>query len=327
MSPASLRAGRVGAAPRGHLCRGLLAGFAVALCAGAAQPAGAAALGGKQVICDEIRQRYTVQQTQLYDRTLNFLLFDAAERGCLELAETFVAAGASIQARDRFGNTALLIAARMGENALVEWLLGVGSDLHHRNLAGSTALLGAVTQNRRRTAKLLLEAGADPNAANTRGVTPLIAATFNGNGRLVDMLLRAGADPMSRDATGKGAMVYAAGKGFAGIVALLLDAGVAVDARYQNDLTALIWAAGHSNEVPESEGLETVRLLIDRGARPDLVDNRGRTALMVAAERGHGEIVSYLLASGSDAARRDGTGLTAADLAADDGVRRKLMSP
>jgi ankyrin repeat protein len=53
-----------------------------------------------------------------------------------------------------------------------------------------------------------------------------------------------------------------------------------------------MWAAGHSNDVPDSDGLRTVELLLSGGARLDDADNRGRTALMIAAELGHGAIIS-----------------------------------
>ncbi|MFQ5935584.1 MAG: ankyrin repeat domain-containing protein [Acidiferrobacterales bacterium] len=280
--------------------------------------------GGKRLICDDIEQRYAVQQNRLNSRTLNFLLFDAAERGCVKLVEQFLAAGAAITARDRFGNTALLRAARAGENTMVDLLLEKGFDVHHRNLAGSTALLRAVTMNRRRTATILLAAGAEVDAANNRSITPLIAAAYNGNERIVRMLLQAKASADLRDATGKGAIVYAAGKGFSNIVAMLLDAGVDVDALYEHNLTALMWAVGYSNDVPVQEGLETVRVLLGRRARYDLADDRGRTALMIAAERDHAEVVTLLLQAGADRGRRDAEGRTAHDLAASDAVRRAL---
>ena len=45
---------------------------------------------------------------------------------------------------------------------------------------------------------------------------------------------------------------------------------------------------------------EVVALLLDAGAPIDAVDDRGRTALMMAAELGRGEVVDLLLARGAD---------------------------
>ena len=280
-----------------HLARRLLASTIILVGLGGAQVVKA---GASQLACDDIAQRYVVNQNQLNARTLNFLLFDAAEQGCPDLVDQFLGLGASVVARDRAGNTALLRAARMGETKVVERLIEAGSDIAQRNLAGSTALLRAVTMNRRKTTKLLLVARADPNAPNNRGITPLTAASFNGNDRLVAMLLDAGVEPGAIDATGKSAIVYAAGRGYAGIVAMLLETGIDIDRRYGNDLTALMWAAGFSNDVPSMEGEETVRLLLARTASVNLADDRGRTALMIAAQRGHVGVVKQLLAAGAD---------------------------
>ena len=95
-------------------------------------------------------------------------------------------------------------------------------------------------------------------------------------------------------------------------------------AAYGNDLTALMWAAGHTNDTPAPDGLATVDLLLAAGAPVAPADNRGRTALMIAAERDHPEIVARLLAAGADPSARDRDGKTAADLAASAAVREAL---
>ncbi len=277
-------------------------------------------------VCDAIAQRHAVATKPMQTRTLNFLLFDSAGRGCDPLVAQFLEEGASVTARDRFGNTALSHAARGGHISTAELLLAADSDIGHQNLAGSSVLLRAVTTNRRRMVKMLLAAGADPNIANNRQITPLVTAAYNGEKRMLDILLAAGADPTAIDASGKGPIVYAAGRGFTKIAEALLDAGVDPNAIYANDLTVLMWAAGHSNDVPEAEGLETVQLLLDRGAKIDAIDNRGRSALMIAAERGHAAAVTLLLEQGADPARQDKSGKDALALAASEEVQDLLQA-
>ena len=164
--------------------------------AGAPGPALAqGAPGEHERSCAQIAQRHRTARQPLDQRKNNFFLFDAAGRGCDELIRVFLAAGASVAARDRSGNTALSIAARMGRTATVELLVAAGSQLDHRNLAGASPLLRAATDGRRRTARALLALGADPNLGNTKGVTPLITAAYNGEARMLDLLLEAGATP------------------------------------------------------------------------------------------------------------------------------------
>jgi ankyrin repeat protein len=276
--------------------------------------------------CDRITRQYKVALKPVEGRHLNEFLFDASGRGCVDLVKKFLTIGASVRARDRFGNTALSIASRMGQRSVAKLLIARGANINQRNLAGSSALLRAVTERRRPMVRLLLKEGADTNIPNNRGVTPLIAAAFNGDARIVKALLAAGAKPDVRDTTGKGPVVYAAGRGFTRIVTMMLKAGLDPGAVYGNNLTGLMWAAGHSNDVPESDGLDTVELFLARNVEINSVDDRGRTALMIAAERGHAQIVMRLLAAGAKSEQRDRDGKTAFDLGATPAVRKALSA-
>lgn len=67
-------------------------------------------------------------------------------------------------------------------------------------------------------------------------------------------------------------------------------------------------------------------LFIDRGARLDDRDNRGRTALMIAAELNHAAAVDLLLARGANKDLKDKQGKTAADLTTLTALREKLAA-
>lgn len=295
---------------------------ATAVCAQEA-PAGYGA-DGNEFVCSGLRSEIEAGGRNLNQRQLNVLFFGAVEKDCISVVHGLLARGASLEARDRFGNTPLLHAAAGGHENIIRLLLDRGSSIDEANLAGSSALSRAVVGNHRRAVELLLERGADIRAAGRGGVTPLSAAAFNGNARILDLLLRHGADPTEWDKTGKGPILYAAARGFAPMVARLLGAGVDPNEPYGHGLTALMWAAGHANDVPEADGVETVRLLLDRGADVRGSDDRGRTALMIAAERGHASIVGELLKRGADLTAVDKAGKTAVDLAADQRVRDAL---
>ena len=66
--------------------------------------------------------------------------------------------------------------------------------------------------------------------------------------------------------------------------------------------------------------------LLAHGAVLDDADDRGRTAVMIAAELGYGDVVELLLARGADRARKDKQGKTALDLATNADVREKLSA-
>jgi ankyrin repeat protein len=132
------------------------------------------------------------------------------------------------------------------------------------------------------------------------------------------------ADPNVADANGRTAITYAAARGFLEVVRRLLDAGVDSNSRNGHGLTALMWAAGYEDDVGVRAAASVIDLLLGRSAQIDAADDRGRTALMVAAELGHAEVVEILTARGADARAHDKSGRTALDLAAGAEVRRIL---
>jgi ankyrin repeat protein len=291
----------------------------LAFCCIFAHPAAAA-----DADCRELDRNYTVAKPGITSIQRNALLFSSAAKDCGALAERLIADGASLLARDRMGAMPLALAARGGHAALVERFLSQGAAIDARDLGGGTALYAAVESERPSTVAALLNRGADPNLIGRSDVSPLAAAAFRGNDRIVELLLARGAAADHVDATGKSPIVYASARGFALIVRRLLNAGVDATARYGNDLTALMWAAGHEDGVGAGAAVEVAELLIDRGGAIDAADNRGRTALMTAAERGDGAVASTLVPHGASRALRDDAGKTACDLAANDAVRERL---
>jgi ankyrin repeat protein len=276
--------------------------------------------------CSELMQNYRATKQQLAPPQLNTLLARAAREGCLSLVAELLSDGATVAGRGRLGDTALHHAARAAEPEVVAYLLAQGADIEQRKLNGETTLTIAIQFNRPRTAMLLLERGADPNAPGKSEASPLIVAAYSRNEQIVQVLLGRGADKDTADKTGKTAIVYAAALGLGTMVEQLLATGVSVNARYGNELTVLMWAAGHAEDVRDEAALATVQLLVSKGARLDDVDNRGRSAIMIAAVLGHADIVAFLRGAGAATTLRDLAGATALDLAANDTVRNKLTA-
>ena len=274
--------------------------------------------------CIALERRFKSEKTILERPQINAIMFQAADNDCGPLIAHLLESATFVAAQDRLGGTALTHAARSGKLAALKLLLEKGADINHRMIDGSTPLFVAVDKNRTDVARELVMRGADVTLTGRSDATALAGAAFNGNAELAALLLARGADPKAVDTTGKSPIVYAAAEGNSAVISLLLAAGVDVNTKYQNDLTALMWAAGHADNAAEGDGVKLVTLLLDKGASVDEADDRGRTALMIAAERGHDAIVDLLMSRGATANRRDRGGLSALDLTKSAAVREKL---
>src|SRR5882724_7557660 len=90
--------------------------------------------------CRELERKFDLIRADIVSVQRNAALFTAASAGCVEFARRLLAAGASLEARDRLGAMPLAHAARAGQRAVVELLLASGAQIDARDLAGATAL-------------------------------------------------------------------------------------------------------------------------------------------------------------------------------------------
>lgn len=130
----------------------------------------------------------------------------------------------------------------------------------------------------------LLDHGLPTNLRNDKGDGLLMLAAYNGNAPVAELLLQRGADPDLGNDNGQTPLMGVCFKGEAAIVEMLLAHGAAVDGPPGSD----------------------------------------RTPLMTAAMFDKVDIVEALLARGADPARKDGAGVSAADLARSMGATRVL---
>jgi uncharacterized protein len=277
--------------------------------------------------CLGLSRRYEIAKPQISAIETSLTLFSAVDGNCIELATKLLDQGVSLEARDRLGAKPLSHAARSGHLQMVNLLLARGGPINARNLSGATALYFAAEGSHIAIALRLIELGADVNLTGRSGISPIAAAAYAGNEIIFDALLAHGADAHAPDETGKPPIVYAAAGARYEIVKRLLAHNIDVNARYRNDLTLLMWASGPATLVPESQAIQLLTYLLDAGARIDDRDDRGRTALMIAAEGGHAEIADRLLARGADPALKDKAGKRAADLTVPSSLRERLTVP
>lgn len=202
------------------------------------------------------------------------LLWVAA--GYLELPDIFtflLEAGSDVNHQGPEGNTPLMKAACIGNAAHVRQLITWKADVKCRNGNGDTALSFAASQPNPDVVKILIEAKAPIDDVNNSRETPIYMATVLGEANIVQCLLEAGADVnICREDTWS--PLHAAANNFK-IAKALTDCGA--DVNYQ---TSDGWSPLH---LSTSWGYPNiVKLLLNRGADPNLVNDAGMTALQVA---------------------------------------------
>ena len=139
----------------------------------------------------------------------------------------------------------------------------------------------------------------------------------------IKTLLEAGADAKAADNTGDCVLFHAAGRGLgAEYISLFTGAGLDVNAQNSAGETALMRYVICPNGSDNTEG---VRDLLAAGAKIDIQDKKGMTALMHACQRleRHFGIVSLLIEAGADINIRDNENKSAADYAANKAALRE----
>jgi ankyrin repeat protein len=140
---------------------------------------------------------------------------------------------------------------------------------------------------------MLLAAGADPNLENSIGGTSVnVAAGVKGEGGIVvlDKLIKAGADVNHRYKQGHNALTDAViAKKNPKMVRHLIKLGLNPnDSNFPQGRSTLLGYATLFNDK------ETVKELLAGGADVQAKDSQGRTALMIAKEKGYKDIIALL---------------------------------
>jgi ankyrin repeat protein len=139
----------------------------------------------------------------------------------------------------------------------------------------------------------------------------------------VTVLLDYGASLEDRGRYGLTALHYAVRGGKLPLIKLLLERGARADALDENGLTPLLHL---SKTRSKADPVPVMELLAERGANVNARDEAQSTLLMYFARRGHVGAVQWLLAHGADRSARNRSGKTAAELGrAHAGIVRLLL--
>ena len=240
-----------------------------------------------------------VDSTTLQDSTP---LKAAAFNGYLDIVSCLVEHGADVNARQSFDRTPLMITCSNGHVNVATYLVEHGANIHLQDKDGCTCLHFAAEGGRVEMVTKLLGIGVKENqdyvnARNHSGSTPLMRTCYNGHVNVATYLVEQGANIHLQDEDGDTCLHYAAEGGHVEVVSKLLAVGAkenqdCVNARNHSGSTLLMITCyfGHVN---------VATYLVEHGANIHLQDKDGDTCLYYAAQRGHVEVVSKLLALGA----------------------------
>ena len=220
------------------------------------------------------RHFHVYERKRAMSQKLIDLCMSGANDSNLEKVRELVAAGADVNYRGNFGNTPLGTAAYSGSPETLMFLLDAGADPNRPCYEDGSPIGMAAFEGHPDAVAVLLDRGADPNVDNpATGVTPLHSALVKGGDASrssVGLLLNAGADPNA-------------------VTKKEVETNAFAGKPYTNAESPLHWAAAYGDE-------ETVRLLIQGGAKVEFQDGRGETPLQWAGrhQRPH-EIYELLL--------------------------------
>ncbi len=204
--------------------------------------------------------------------------------------------------------TPLHQAAKSQDRGIIKLLLDKGADIDAPDVYKMTPLMVAVCHGQLGNCKVLLERGADASLRAFYGESILELAVSNEYPAIVRLLLEYGVDINTRDRVGGTVLnsaimidevTYIGGvkmrrysDSFSTtkleIMRLLIDNSIDIEARLSDGTTALHNAALVGDN-------EAVKILLDAGADPNVVDDCNRKALWAAVRENNVESVKLLL--------------------------------
>ena len=253
--------------------------------------------GNRQAALDRIRAGADVNEAQPDGtRPIHWAVY----RVDYELLAALIARKVNVNVGNQFGSRPIAQAAELADARMVKMLLDAGAEPEGASQDGQTALMLAIKTGEVAIVDMLIRAGANVNTIEKfHNQTPLMwaAAAPKNAGEMVKLLLARGADvkrralysdwpsqitseprAQYRPVGGLTALLYAARGGCYECVEALIGAGADLNVPTPEGVTALMLALDNDHN-------DVAKLLLDRGANPQLWDWWGRTALYIAIDR------------------------------------------
>jgi ankyrin repeat protein len=216
----------------------------------------------------------------------------AAQKGHESIIDKLIGAGADVNVVDEDGTTALMHAGFQGHESIIDKLIGAGADVNVADDDGTTALIAVAycEQECLASAEKLIKEGSDVDVVDNEGRTALHYAAESGHEAIVAELIKAGSDVDVVDKEGRTELHYAAQNGYEAIVAQLIPKVDDINVKDNEGITALMAVASC-----KKRSLLNTEKLITAGADVNIRGKKGETALILACQRGHEDIVMKLL--------------------------------
>ena len=217
---------------------------------------------------------------------LSELLRRAAREGNEPIVKDLLSQGVNTNKVDSDSYTALMEAVVAGNESIAQLLLAKGANPKIQTKDGLT-IAGIVAMNGSASLmEALLAKGVNPNS-EMRGVSLLTTAIIADNKEVVTTLLNLGADPQRKGIDGSTPARIANSLGKSDLVEML---GGIPEFKMSTSLLASI------EEGSEAGVIEALK----EGADPNMLSGGKVPVLLVAAAKGHDEIVRVLLGKGAD---------------------------
>jgi serine/threonine protein kinase/ankyrin repeat protein len=247
-------------------------------------------------------------------------LHAAVANGKIEVVKSLLANGANINETDPSGSTPLMLAAEGNAHLpnnlpMVAALIDARASLEARDSQGRTALHRATAEGRIDAVRLLADSGAILNNKANDGATPLFYAVEFGKLPILELLIAHHAQVDAADAAGNTPLMIASiGNAHlqnnTPMVEALLNAGAKVDILDPRGRSALHRASAEAKP-------DAVRVLLEHHAKPNLRAKDGSTPLIQAVTFGRPVVAQVLLNHGADVDLADSNDNTPLMIAAD----------
>ncbi|PWU04819.1 MAG: hypothetical protein C5B43_04085 [Verrucomicrobia bacterium] len=212
----------------------------------------------------------------------------------------------NINQKDEKGRTALHLGLLRGDINVIELLLDKKADPNIQDKNGKTALHSAMEKGDLDIINLLIDNDANPNIADFQGTLPLHLAAKNGHFEVLEFIRSL--THLNEELCDQEIMHYAGMRGQWDIVKYALERGVDPNSEDRDGYSLFFWVIHYDN-------LELIQFLSENYFFDLNTWNLSRRPLHYAIEKGHLDIVAFLLQKKVDPNLEDEEGDTALDVA------------